>query len=133
MTHHDEILISFKQIYRLLQRIETWDQVGNMFCVCMTMLMEIELSSLDMHCRTRVWTSGQYRIFRSISRTLNTQNSPERGGGGEGAAYTPMIELTAINRVDICILWKQMCVCVGGGGGAAYTPVRLIFRKMRYM
>ena len=39
-----------------------------------------------------------------------------------------MIELTVVNRVDVCILWQK-----GGGGGicgsysrAAYTPVQHI-------
>ena len=44
---------------------------------------------------------------------LNVKSHPQKGS----AARTPMIPLTVINRIDVCISWQRM----GGGGAVVYT------------
>ena len=60
-----------------------------------------------------------YHFFRSISCSLNTQNSPPKWGRG------------VINRVDVCISRGKNVWC-GLYSSAAYTPARLVLQRGLY-
>ena len=72
------------------------------------------------------------RIFRSISRTLNTQNSFQNGVYVCGVYSDGQIKLMnggkILNRVDVCISWQEI-----GGGGAAYTPENTVLKLRMFV